>query len=169
MFTAGRGYARYREATGAHTTTATAAVIHRCFHTSRVAAAAANPYIVLHVDPSATLQQIKAAYRILALKHHPDVHAEQSEKIKAAAATRFIEISHAYTQASLYITDPATAQLRQAADDANTVWQATSTGHIIFATIYSNSQSNQERRKYMMHRTSSGGWGGNKSFFLRSR
>lgn len=50
-------------------------------------------YEILGVPKNATLQEIKKAYRSLALKHHPDrVPAEQ----KAEAEQKFKEISEAY-------------------------------------------------------------------------
>ncbi|XP_077217101.1 chaperone DnaJ-domain superfamily protein isoform X2 [Tasmannia lanceolata] len=49
-----------------------------------------SPYEVLGVSPSATPQQIKQAYRKLALKFHPDVNKE------ANAQEKFMRIKHAY-------------------------------------------------------------------------
>ncbi|XP_013716857.1 chaperone protein DnaJ-like isoform X2 [Brassica napus] len=50
-----------------------------------------SPYEVLGVSPSATPQDIKRAYRRLALKYHPDVNKE------ANAQEKFLRIKHAYT------------------------------------------------------------------------
>ncbi|MQL84379.1 hypothetical protein Taro_016892 [Colocasia esculenta] len=49
-----------------------------------------SPYEVLGVPPSASTQEIKRAYRRLALKYHPDVNKE------ANAQEKFMRIKHAY-------------------------------------------------------------------------
>jgi len=49
-----------------------------------------NYYAVLHVKPSASPSEIKAAFRRLAREWHPDVNDEEE------AAERFKEIAEAY-------------------------------------------------------------------------
>ncbi|CAE6421041.1 unnamed protein product [Rhizoctonia solani] len=54
-------------------------------------------YSVLGLEANATNNHIKAAYRKLALKHHPDKHANASEEQKATASSKFQQIGFAYT------------------------------------------------------------------------
>ncbi|NPA67882.1 MAG: DnaJ domain-containing protein, partial [Chlorobi bacterium] len=53
-------------------------------------------YLILGIPPSATVSQIKKAYRTLAKKHHPDKFAGQSEELIRKAEEKFQEIKEAY-------------------------------------------------------------------------
>ena len=48
-------------------------------------------YTILELEPSATLPEIKKAYRRLALQYHPDINPNDSY-----AAAQFVEIKEAY-------------------------------------------------------------------------
>lgn len=52
-------------------------------------------YKVLEISPSATDDEIKAAYRKLALKHHPDKVATLGEDVRKAAEEKFQQINNA--------------------------------------------------------------------------
>ncbi|MBU3813981.1 MAG: TerB family tellurite resistance protein [Candidatus Bacteroides intestinipullorum] len=52
-------------------------------------------YKVLEISPNATDQEVRAAYRRLALKHHPDRVATLGEDVKKAAEEKFQEINNA--------------------------------------------------------------------------
>ncbi|KAK7194222.1 DNAj-like protein [Novymonas esmeraldas] len=90
-----------------------ATALHLCLrHASTSSAAASasrvvNFYQCLGVDTDATPQEVKAAYRQLALKHHPDVAAETH---KAQSEMLFRRVSEAYE----VLSDPA----RRRAHDA---------------------------------------------------
>jgi DnaJ like chaperone protein len=54
-----------------------------------------DAYKVLEVNPEATDQEVRAAYRQLALKHHPDRVAALGEDVKQAAEEKFRQINNA--------------------------------------------------------------------------
>ncbi|KAF5373582.1 hypothetical protein D9758_000579 [Tetrapyrgos nigripes] len=53
-------------------------------------------YAVLSLTSTAKLDEIKKAYRRLALRYHPDKHATASESAKTDASTKFQQIGFAY-------------------------------------------------------------------------
>ena len=57
-----------------------------------------DPYKILGVDRSASQENIKHAYRLLAGKYHPDKVAHLGDEFKAMAEKRFKEIQKAYQE-----------------------------------------------------------------------
>ncbi|MBR3940361.1 MAG: TerB family tellurite resistance protein [Bacteroidales bacterium] len=55
-----------------------------------------NPYLVLGITEQATAEEVKKAYRRLAMKFHPDKVATLSEEVKKNAEEQFREINEAY-------------------------------------------------------------------------
>lgn len=53
-------------------------------------------YKILEIDPSATDEQVKKAYRKMAVKYHPDKVATLGEDIQKAAEEKFKAVSQAY-------------------------------------------------------------------------
>ena len=53
-------------------------------------------YTTLSLTPSASAEEIRKAYRKLALKHHPDKHASKTDAQKEEASKDFQRIGFAY-------------------------------------------------------------------------
>lgn len=53
-------------------------------------------YAVLGVEPTSAQENIKKAYRKLALIYHPDKHATSAEDAKLAASRKFQQVGFAY-------------------------------------------------------------------------
>lgn len=57
-----------------------------------------NPYEILGVDSTASLEEIKKAYRNLVNKYHPDKVAHLGDEFRQIAEQRFKEIQQAYQE-----------------------------------------------------------------------
>ncbi|PSS01706.1 Chaperone protein like [Actinidia chinensis var. chinensis] len=55
-----------------------------------------NHYKVLGLSQNATKEEIKEAFRKLAMEFHPDKHSQSSNSVRDAATLRFKLASHAY-------------------------------------------------------------------------
>ena len=55
-----------------------------------------DPYGVLGIAPGASETEVKAAYRAMARRHHPDMHSGASEAVRQNAEHKFRAISDAY-------------------------------------------------------------------------
>lgn len=53
-------------------------------------------YQILEVDPSATDEEVKKAYRRMVMKHHPDKVVNLGEEFQKAAAEKFRKVQEAY-------------------------------------------------------------------------
>ena len=59
-----------------------------------------DPYHILEIDRSASAEEIKQAYRELAIKYHPDKLEHLGDEFKELAEIRFKEIQKAYQELS---------------------------------------------------------------------
>ncbi len=71
---------------------------HRTAHGMGDRAGGCNPYKVLGIGQNASPEEIKAAYRRLASKYHPDKVSHLGDEFKDLAEKRFKEIQEAYQQ-----------------------------------------------------------------------
>lgn len=55
-----------------------------------------NDYKVLEIESSATNEEVKKAYRKLAMKHHPDKVNHLGDEIRKAAEERFAKLNESY-------------------------------------------------------------------------
>ena len=58
--------------------------------------ASENAYKILGVDPSASDEEVKKAYREMAKKNHPDLVSSLGDEVRQAAEKKFQEINEAY-------------------------------------------------------------------------
>ena len=56
----------------------------------------ASAYAVLEVSPSATDDEVKSAYRRMAMKNHPDKVSTLGPEVQKAAQEKFQKIQEAY-------------------------------------------------------------------------
>ena len=55
-----------------------------------------SAYKILEIDPSASDDEVKKAYKKMAIKHHPDKVESLGEDVKKAAEEKFKSIVAAY-------------------------------------------------------------------------
>lgn len=67
-------------------------------HSSTYSSTYSDPYKVLGLNSSATDEEVKKAYRRLAMKYHPDKVENMGEEVKKSAEAQFRKINEAYEQ-----------------------------------------------------------------------
>lgn len=70
----------------------------RSFGGSNTSQSTRDPYSVLGIESSATDEEVKKAYRRMAMKYHPDKVEGLGEEMKKNAEAQFREINEAYEQ-----------------------------------------------------------------------
>ncbi len=83
-----QGSAQYRSSPGSH----------RNRESSSWAHDTRTPYDILEIPPTATLDEIKQAYRRQANRYHPDKVAHLGEELQQLAREKFQEIQGAYEE-----------------------------------------------------------------------
>jgi len=53
-------------------------------------------YKILEIDPKVSDEEVKKAYRRMAMKYHPDKVAQLGEEVQKAAAEKFRKVQEAY-------------------------------------------------------------------------
>ena len=53
-------------------------------------------YKILEIEPNATNEEVKKAYRKMAVKYHPDTVATLGEDVQKAAEEKFKAVNQAY-------------------------------------------------------------------------
>jgi DnaJ like chaperone protein len=57
-----------------------------------------SAYKILEIDPNASDEEVKKAYRDMAFKYHPDKVSHLGEEVHRSAEKKFQEVSAAYDQ-----------------------------------------------------------------------
>ena len=90
-------------------------------------------YKILGVDTKANINDIKKAYRIQAMKHHPDKHADDSDEEKKKHELMFKDIGEAYT----VLSDIKQREVYDCGDDPDeSEWDVDEDGNIDSEAIW---------------------------------
>ena len=57
-----------------------------------------QPYTILEIKPQASNEEVKKAYRQMAMKYHPDKVAHLGEQFQKASSEKFRKVNEAYEQ-----------------------------------------------------------------------
>lgn len=68
-----------------------------------------DPYAVLGVSPSATLEEVRAAYRARSMLLHPDLHQGRPEHVRREAERAMTQLTTAYEAVLAGQTGPASS------------------------------------------------------------
>jgi len=89
-------------------------------------------YALLQVEKTATLDEIKKAYRKEAVRHHPDKHADASEEEKAEHEKKFKDIAEAFS----VLSDTKLRWNYDNADGEDEGWEVDEDGNIDSEAIW---------------------------------
>ena len=90
-------------------------------------------YSILNIDTSASVEEIKRAYRTQAMKHHPDKHSNDGEEDKKIHEKMFKEVGEAYA----ILSDPKQKEIYNNEEDIDDAeWDVDEDGNIDSEAIW---------------------------------
>ncbi len=83
-----------------------------------------NPYNILGVSPTASTEEIKKAYRVLAMRHHPDRNPHSSAEVRFNAIKTAYELLSDPQQRAAYNQSRNNRIIIDSDDEALALWSS---------------------------------------------
>ena len=102
-------------------------------------------YSILNIDTSASVEEIKRAYRTQAMKHHPDKHSNDGEEDKKIHEKMFKEVGEAYA----ILSDSKQKEIFDNEEDIdNAEWDVDEDGNIDSEAIWQQFVGGEQNTYY---------------------